>query len=217
MGEKNKKPWEQRNYTFEIRADDQEEENGVGIIEGRAIVYKSKTDLGPFEEIIEPGALAKTDLTDVRFLINHNIDMVPLARSRKNNKNSTMQLIVDNEGLKIRAKLDIANNSDSRNLYSAIKRGDISGMSFMFSINGEKWEGLDTEHPTRHITDIAAVVEVSAVIFPAYEETEIGTRCKGALENARSALENARNTEKELENSYDLELEKLKIKYLYGL
>lgn len=217
MGEKNKKPWEQRNYTFEIRADDQEEENGVGIIEGRAIVYKSKTDLGPFEEIIEPGALGKTDLTDVRFLINHNIDMVPLARSRKNNKNSTMQLIVDDEGLKIRAKLDIVNNSDSRNLYSAIKRGDISGMSFMFSINGEKWEGLDTEHPTRHITDIAAVVEVSAVIFPAYEETEIGTRCKGALENARTALENARSTEGGLENPDDLELEKLRFKYLYGL
>lgn len=217
MGEKNKKPWERRNYTFEIRADDQEEENGIGITEGRPIVYESKTDLGPFEEIIEQDALAKTDLTDVRFLVNHNIDMVPLARSRKNNKNSTMQLIVDDKGLKIRAKLDIANNSDSRNLYSAVKRGDISGMSFMFSINGEKWEGLDTEHPTRRITDIAAVVEVSAVIFPAYEETEIGTRCKGALENARTALENARSTEKELENSDDLELEKLKIKYLYGL
>ena len=87
---------------------------------------------------------------------------------------------------------DAENNSEARALYSAVQRGDISGMSFMFGIRDEEWENLDSDHPTRHIKDISTVVEVSAVTFPAYENTEINARCKGALDNARSALDSAR-------------------------
>ena len=90
-----------RNYNFQIRAI---EENGIGIIEGRAIVFESKTDLGYFAEIIHRGALDKTNLKDVRFLVNHDTSMIPLARSRNNNENSTMQLIVDDGGMRVRIK-----------------------------------------------------------------------------------------------------------------
>ena len=157
-----------RNYTFEIRAD-KDDENGT-FITGRPIVYESKTNLGYFDEIIERGALDKTDLRDVRFLVNHDTNKIPLARSRNNNKNSTMQMSVDDNGMAIRVNLDVENNAEARALYSAVKRGDISGMSFMFGIDGEEWEALDSDHPTRHITSISSVVEVSAVTFPAYEQ-----------------------------------------------
>ena len=200
-----------RNYDFQIRAE--KDEKRGNIIVGRPIVYGSKTDIGGmFAEIIEKGALKKTNLEDVRFLVNHDQSKIPLARSRRNSKNSTMQLSVDDEGMEIKVELDVENNTEARNLYSAIERGDITGMSFMFGINDEKWEGLDTEYPTRHILSISTVVEVSAVTFPAYEATSISARDKSAVETARLAVETARS--KEVDTS--LELEKLKLKYLLG-
>ena len=213
MAEKNK-PLEQRSYNFEVRAEESEAGN---IITGRPIVYNSRTDLGWFDEIIEPGALNNTDLTDVRFLVNHDTSKIPLARSRRNNGNSTMQLTTDNDGLGIRVLLDTENNAEARSLYSAVQRGDISGMSFMFGIRDEEWENLDSDHPTRHIKDISTVVEVSAVTFPAYESTEINARSKEALENARSAVDTARQQRAASVDSDDLELLKEKAKLLGGL
>lgn len=211
--EQKNKPLEQRSYNFEVRAEETEAGN---IITGRPIVYNSRTDLGWFDEIIEPGALNNTDLTDVRFLVNHDTSKIPLARSRRNNGNSTMQLTTDNDGLGIRVTLDTENNSEARALYSAVQRGDISGMSFMFGIRDEEWEDLDSNHPIRHIKDISTVVEVSAVTFPAYESTEINARSKEALENARSAVDTARQQSGQSLDS-DLELLKEKTKILGGL
>lgn len=210
-----KNPLEQRSYSFEVRAE--ETENG-SIITGRPIVYESRTDMGFFDEIIERGALANTDLTDVRFLVNHDISKIPLARSRRNNGNSTMQLSVDDFGMSIRVTLDTENNSEARALYSAVQRGDISGMSFMFSINGQEWENIESDHPTRRIKDIGSVVEVSAVTFPAYESTEINARGKEALDNARSALEKAREQRaKSVDTDNTLDLLKAKTKILGGI
>lgn len=196
-----------RAYNFEIRAENNEK-NG-DFITGRPIVYNSKTDLGWFDEIIEPGALDKANLKDVRFLVNHDTSMIPLARSRNNNENSTMQMSIDKDGMAIRVNLDTENNSEARNLYSAIKRGDISGMSFMFTIDDEEWENLDSEHPTRHVRKISQVFEVSAVTFPAYESTEISARDKAALDNAKNALDSAKA--RSLDND-KAELELLKAK-----
>lgn len=207
------KPLEQRSYNFEVRAEESDQGN---IITGRPIVYNSRTDLGWFDEIIEPGALNNTDLTDVRFLVNHDTSKIPLARSRKNTANSTMQLTTDNDGLGIRVTLDTENNSEARALYSAVQRGDISGMSFMFGIRDEEWEDLDSDHPIRHIRDISTVVEVSAVTFPAYESTEINARSKEALENARSAVETARQQRDTSVDTDELELLKQKTKILGG-
>lgn len=209
------KPLEQRSYNFEVRAEESDQGN---IIVGRPIVYNSRTDLGWFDEIIEPGALNNTDLTDVRFLVNHDTSKIPLARSRRNNGNSTMQLTTDNDGLGIRVVLDTENNSEARALYSAVQRGDISGMSFMFGIRDEEWEDLDSDHPTRHIKDISTVVEVSAVTFPAYESTDINARSKEALESARQAVETARSKEQDSVDTdkKQLELLKLKTKILGG-
>lgn len=204
-----------RAFNFEIRAT--EDENNKGVIEGRAIVYEKKYDAGYFEETIARGALKNTNLKDVRFLVNHNIDMIPLARSRNNNENSTMHLIVDDEGLRVKIKLDIENNSDAAALYSAIKRGDISGMSFMFTVREEEWKDENTDYPKRTITDIEQVFEVSAVTFPAYEETEINARCKAELENYRATLENVRSKTPDGVGVDDIELLKLKTKIKLSL
>lgn len=177
-----------RAFNFEVRA---ESEQG-STLDGRAIVYDERTDLGWYDEIIDKGALADTDLKDVRFLVNHNTDMIPLARSRNNNENSTLRLAVDDEGMTIRASLDTENNSEAKSLYSAVERGDLSGMSFMFTVDEDRWEDLESEHPTRHILSIGKVFEVSAVTFPAYPQTYLESRgLSEALESAKTSLESA--------------------------
>ena len=207
-----KEKYEQRSYNFEIRAEQNEE--GLGIVRGRPIVYNSRTDLGYFDEVIERGALDGADLRDVRFLVNHDTSKIPLARSRNNNANSTMQMSIDDQGMAIRVNLDIENNTEAKNLYSAIERGDISGMSFMFRVDDEEWTELETEHPTRHVRKISDVVEVSAVTFPAYEDTSISVRNKEALDNAKLALESAKRSQQQsLDSERRSELELAKAKF----
>ena len=186
---------ETRSYSFEIRAENDEIKGNF--VEGTAIVFDKRTNLGEFDEVISKDALSKTDLKDVRFLVNHNTDMIPLARSRNNNENSTMQMAVEEDGLKVRVNLDTEKNTEAKNLYSAIQRGDVSGMSFMFTVRGDKWEDLETDHPTRIITDIEKVYEVSAVTFPAYEQTDISARCKEKLDSLKEMLESKRKIEAE--------------------
>lgn len=187
-----------RSFDFDINATESEERGKY--IEGRAIVYNQKANLGWYDEIIAQDALKDTDLRDVRLLVNHNTDMIPLARSRNNNVNSTMQLTVDENGLGIRANLDVENNADAKALYSAIERSDINQMSFMFVVDKDRWDDMDTDHPTRTITGIKRVLEVSAVIFPAYTQTSLQARgLADALDSAKASLESAKAEAREIE------------------
>ena len=206
----NKKPLEKRSFTFDVRA--AENEKGK-YIEGRPIVYESKSDFGPFDEVIDRGALDGADLTDVRFLVNHDTSKIPLARSRRNNGNSTMQLSPDYEGMTISAQVDVDNNTEAKALYSATQRGDITGMSFMFTIDDYEWEGLESDRPVRHIKKIGTVVEVSACTSPAYEATDITARSQEALESARAALESARAERSKSVETDDKALELAKAKF----
>lgn len=192
-----------RAFNFEVRAE-QNDEHGH-FLSGQPIVFDSKTDLGWHDEIIERGALDKTDLRDVRFLVNHNTDMIPLARSRNNNENSTMQMSVNDNGMAIRVDLDTENNSESKALYSAVERGDITGMSFMFSVDADSWDDLESEHPTRIIREIGKVFEVSAVTFPAYEATSITARgLSDALDGAKESLESAKAEKAKIERKKEI-------------
>lgn len=187
-----------RAFTFDVHAEENEQHGHF--LSGRPIVFGQRTNLGDYDEVIDQGALDKTDLKDVRFLVNHNVDMIPLARSRNNNENSTMQMVVDSEGMLIRVDLDTENNADAKSLYSAVSRGDISGMSFMFAVDGDAWENVDTDHPLRHVRSIRQVMEVSAVTFPAYSSTSIQARgIADALDSAKASLDSERARLAEIE------------------
>ena len=185
-----------RAFSFEVRAE-QNEDHGT-YITGTPIVFGQETDMGFYRETIDRDALKDTDLRDVRFLVGHNTSMIPLARSRNNNENSTMQMSVTDAGMDIRVDLDTENNAEAKALYSAVKRGDMSGMSFMFTVDGDNWEDLDTDYPKRTITSIRKVFEVSAVAFPAYEGTSIQAASEGqTLESVRASLESAKQRAEE--------------------
>ncbi len=187
-----------RRFDFEIRAEETDKEKRGGQLTGLPIVFDQATDLGWYEETIDRSALDETDLKDVMFLIGHDTSMVPLARSRNNNENSTMQMTVTERGMEIRVDLDIEGNPRAAELYSAVKRGDITGMSFMFTVNEDKWDDIDTDHPKRTILGIRKVYEVSAVAFPAYPQTSIQAASEGnSLDSAKASLESARKAAQE--------------------
>ena len=180
-----------RAFNFECRAEENEQHGTF--ITGTPIVFDQATDMGWYQETIARGALDSTDLKDVRFLVGHNTSMIPLARSRNNNENSTMQMTVTDEGMDIRVDLDTENNAEARALYSAVKRGDMSGMSFMFIVDKDSWTDIESDYPKRTITGIKTVMEVSAVAFPAYPQTTIQAASEdAALESVRASLESAR-------------------------
>lgn len=187
----------QRGFNAEFRAGGEDEGKTGNIIEGLAAVCEQETRIcdvfGEFIEIIRKGAFDETDFSDVRLLVNHDMNGIALARSRRNNKSdkpNTMQLFADDNGINIKADLDTVNNEQARALYSAISRGDMDGMSFCFFVpeDGQRWtkvNGVDR----REITKIDKVIEVSAVNFPAYGGTNINSR---SLDSDRRALDNAR-------------------------
>ena len=184
---------EVRSLEFEIRAEETGSENRAGRLTGTPIVFSQQTDLGWIREVIEPGALDNTDLKDVRFLVGHDTTMIPLARSRNNNENSTMQMTVGDNGMDIRVDLDTENNAEAKALYSAVKRGDMSGMSFMFIVESDSWDDIESDYPKRTIRSIKTVMEVSAVAFPAYPQTTIQAASEdAALESVRASLESAK-------------------------
>ena len=181
-------------------------------IQGHAAVFNQLVNIGGwFNEIIERGAFDGCDFSDVSLFVNHETNQIPLARSRISQSSSTMEVEVDDIGLFIRAHVDIETNPEAKKLHSSINRGDLDGMSFMFRIKEQKWENLDTDMPTRRILKIGKVYEVSAVNYPAYDQTDISARDQSALALAKQTLEEARSIENP---SQQIEIERLKIQIL---
>lgn len=176
---------------MELRAEQNEQEY---ILEGYPIVFNQETDMGSWREVIDPAAVGDGKvLRDVALMVGHDFGMIPLAHSRRNNGSGTMTLTVDEHGVKMRAVLDVDHNPKAAEAYSAVLRGDISGMSFAFIVEGEAWEDLDTDKPLRRITGFGEIYEVSLVAFPAYKGTSVQAASEGdALESVRASLESAK-------------------------
>ena len=156
----------------EIRAEAAAGAGNVKKLEGRPIVYDQPTRIndpaGDFIEVIRAGALKDADLSDARLLYNHDLNKVPLARTPK-----TMQLIHDAAGLRMVA--DLPDTPEANSIYTAVKRGDLSGMSFAFKVP-QGGDSYDPKTNTRTINKIEKVYEISVVPFPAYPQTSVEAR-----------------------------------------
>lgn len=143
--------------TLDLRQAD----NGTTLY-GYAALFDSPSEPMPFVEYVKRGAFAKTlnDGADVRLLIDH--EGVPLART----KSGTMRLTEDERGLAVEAELDPM-NPDAARVISAMKRGDLSQMSFAFRTIKDSW---NTDRSVRELKEVQ-LYDVSVVTFPAYEET----------------------------------------------
>lgn len=164
----------------EIRAAD-----GGRVAAGYAALFDVPTDIaGVFVEKIARGAFSETLKTaDVRALIDHDTGRV-IGRSRA----GTLRLAEDDKGLRV--EIDLPDTSDGRDLAVQLERGDITGMSFGFRVRHghDEWD-VTGAIPVRtiHAVDL---FEVSAVAFPAYDDTSIALR---SLDNARREARRTHN------------------------
>ena len=157
----------------EIRAayDDEEDRAADLVVEGYAARFNEVTDLGYFKEQIATGAFDNVLDNDVRFLFNHK--GMPLART----SNGTLEMEVREEGLYTRAVL--SDTQQGRDLYKAIKRGDINQMSFAFTIERD---AMDSDTNTRTVQEVKSLLDVSAVSYPAYPTTTLEARQRAAVQ-----------------------------------
>lgn len=160
----------------ELRAIDNDAEKMV--VEGYAIVFDEPTDLG-YIEIIERGALDNCDMSDVCMKYNHEDSTLIMARTR----NKSLQLTVDDHGLKIYAEL--IDTQSNRDIYKSIQAGLLDKMSFAFIVSEAYWDTVDGQD-IRRITGIAKLFDVSVVDVPAYDQTEIFARSKEVAENEQA-------------------------------
>jgi len=157
----------------ELRASEPTEDTKM-IVEGYAIVFDEPTDLG-YIEVIERGALDNCDMRDVCLKYNHEDDFLIMARTR----NKSLQLEVDEHGLKIRAEL--IDTSSNRDIYKSIQAGLLDKMSFAFIVSDASWDTVDGRD-VRRIKGIEKLFDVSVVDVPAYDQTEIYARSKSVAE-----------------------------------
>jgi HK97 family phage prohead protease len=153
---------------FEIRQD----ETGGMMFEGYAAVFNSPSEPLPFVERIAPGAFRGSlrMRNDIKMLWNHDTGAV-LGSTRA----KTLYLEEDDRGLKVRAMLP--NTTLGRDTAELIRRGDVSAMSFGFSVpkNGDSWNENGTERTLNQVR----LHEVSIVAFPAYTATNGTTSVRG--------------------------------------
>ena len=164
--------------TFEIRA----EPEGM-TVEGYAAVFERpevmyEVDDIAYSEVIDRGAFTDAQMADV--VMNFNHGGKPVART----KNGTLQLALDDHGLKVRA--DLSGSVESRNLYEEIKAGLIDKMSFAFTVKGEQY---DKATRTRRITGVKRLYDVAAVDIPAYDSTTLMARSYFEAEAERERAE----------------------------
>lgn len=170
------------------------EDNGM-VVEGYATVFDSVTDLGYVKEVVDRNAFEGADMSDIVMKYNHEDSVLPMARTR----GGSLQFNVDDHGLKIRANLP--DTSVNRDIYTLIKEGILSKMSFAFTVKNEEY---DYETDTRRILAFDKIFDVSVVDVPAYESTEIYARNKEEYEKEK------RQYEEQKEQHRKLELEKKK-------
>ena len=193
-------------------------ESEGNIIEGTAVVFKDRTLIGNmFYEEISPEAFRDADMTDVKMLYNHDTSKVIARQNQKRASRNTMTIKIGENGLHFRSELATDKDPDAQSVYSKVSRGDVDQCSFGFTVVGDEWRDLDKEIPTRIITRIGKLLELSLVAFPAYSNTTANARgCDGLADADQLALDNARanyaEAEKRAKANYELELAKAKLK-----
>jgi HK97 family phage prohead protease len=165
---------ETRIISTEVRAS---KDAGKPIIEGYAAVFNARSqDLGGFIETVKPGAFRRAieNKSDVRALVNHDPSLL-LGRT----KSGTLKLWEDEKGLKFRCELP--DTQYAKDVYTSIERGDMDQCSFSFKAVKQTWGEARTDDgnwiATRDLEDVD-VYDVSAVTYPAYEETSLVARTR---------------------------------------
>ena len=150
-------------------------ENENNVVSGTAIVFNQETVIGKdrfgaeYREVVEPEALNGVDISDTPLKYNHDKAKANiLARQR----DKSLQVSVDNTGVHFSAEM---RSNLGKDVYAAVKAGDISGCSFGFVCENDHIEKRDNVI-IRHIDKIAKLTDLSIVDNPAYKQTSVEAR-----------------------------------------
>jgi hypothetical protein len=180
--------------TLHIRADSDEQFSLVG----RAVKYNeiSSNELATgLRERIMPGCFAASLAAggDVKALLNHDQTGLPLGRLA----NGTLRLTDSEAGLDMRIQLDRA-NSMHKDVFAAVKRQDISEMSFSFSCEDEDVSSDVYQGNRCQVRNVrkASLYDVSIVTSPFYgnDATAVAARNNNNVDETFRRL-SARATE----------------------
>ena len=180
----------EREYrSLELRVAEQGEEKNY-IVDGYATTFDEPYELyrdGKYivMEQVDRHAFDEAYTEDTIFQYDHS-GMV-YARTR----NNTLKLETNDHGLKVTA--DLSSTEASRGVWDAIDKGLIDRMSFAFTVSGDSYEEEEQENGdiilTRTIKKIGRLYDVSAVSFPANEQTSISARTKELCDGEISRFE----------------------------
>lgn len=159
-------------------------EDAVERFVGHAAVFNERTAIGNpltwgFYEQVAAGAFTKSlSESDQRMLLDHDSFYVVSRVSA-----GTLDLSQDKRGLAVDSALD-EELSYVRDLKANLRNGNITGMSFGFRVIKDDWEDVqvgETDDGDPVMAELRTLlelelVEVSAVTFPAYEQTAAGLR-----------------------------------------
>lgn len=138
------------------------------------------TDLGWFREKIAPGAFADVLGDDVRCLKNHDPNLI-LGRTT----NQTLRIRENSVGL--RYENDLPDTNTGRDVREEVRRRDISGCSFAFTIAEDAWVRYDDDRPPeRTIVKLRRLYDVGPVTYPAYPDTTVAARSLEIHRNTHS-------------------------------
>jgi HK97 family phage prohead protease len=170
---------ERRFVTGEVKIEKREGQENSRMIVGYAFKYNSLSkDLGGFQERIAPGALEGVDLSDVVALFNHDPNYILARMSAK-----TLSLPVDEIGLPY--QFDAPATTAGNDLLENVRLRNVSGSSFAFIVEETKWEEVNGIY-IRNILKFKKIIDVSPVVFPAYDETEVGKRSLDSYKKGRT-------------------------------
>lgn len=177
-------------------------------VSGYAAMFNSPSvQMGKVVEKIAPGAFARSLAEeDIVAFWNHNYD-IPLARSSA----KTLVLSEDETGLKF--SFDMPRSAWGDSVLEAIKRRDVTGMSFGFfvrNIDGENWTKMADGNWQRMLTDLV-LIEVSPVVWPAYPATSVDARSTEGFERKVAELEARANEQEAAASNLSRRAELLKI------
>jgi hypothetical protein len=141
-------------------------------LRGHAAVFETRARIRNGWEDVDRHAfdavLAARD-TDVRALINHQPSML-LGRQSA----GTLRLSVDSQGLPF--EVDLPNTSYANDLRVLVERGDLDGASFGFVPGDDRFTRSSDGRTLRTHTSVKALLDVSAVTYPAYDGADVALR-----------------------------------------
>ena len=191
--------------TFDVQDLELRMDGDKPTVVGYGAVFNSMSnDLGGFREFIAPDAFEGRLEDDVRFLVNHDANLI-LARTT----NGTLRLSVDEKGLRYEA--DMPNTSTARDLMELLKNGTISQSSFAFTVEADSWEVKDGMN-IRTIDKVSQLYDVSSVTYPAYNQASSAVALR-SLEEWKSKEQNT-EAKKDNEDLKKRSLNEMRLKIL---